>query len=77
MDEAYSTPGCKGGAGDSTKSRQAVGSTKQAATARMTEMEVAGAPFGFRIRNEHFVSGIDGNGRLPGHPGGRRGTAGE
>ena len=58
MDEAYSTPSCKGGAGGT---RRAVRSIKQATIARMTELEVSGAPFGFRIRNEHFVSGIDGS----------------
>ena len=59
MDEPHSTASCKGDAGES---RQAVRSIKQAVTARMTDLEVAGpcgAPSGFRIRNEHFVSGID------------------
>ena len=54
---------CKGRARDTG---EAAGSVEEAAVASGAEKWLAGAPSGFRIRNQHFVSGIAAMGSSPG-----------
>ena len=54
---------CKGRARDTG---EAAGSAEEAAVASGAEKWLAGAPSGFRIRNQHFVSGIAAMGSSPG-----------